>query len=135
MTYTIKQVAEKLGVTVSTLRYYDKEGLLPFIDKKENGTRIFKDEDFNGLAIISCMKSSGVPIKDIKKYMDLCAEGDSTLEERMQIFLERKEFVEKQIEELNNVMKTIEHKIWYYETAIEAGTEDIHKENKKVSNS
>lgn len=135
MTYTIKQVAEKLGVTVSTLRYYDKEGLLPFIDKKENGTRIFKDEDFEGLAIISCMKSSGVPIKDIKKYMDLCAEGDSTLEERMQIFLERKEFVEKQIEELNNVMKTIEHKIWYYETAIEAGTEDIHKENKKVSNS
>lgn len=135
MTYTIKQVAEKLGVTVSTLRYYDKEGLLPFIDKKENGTRIFKDEDFNGLAIISCMKSSGVPIKDIKKYMDLCAEGDSTLEERMQIFLERKEFVEKQIEELNNVMKTIEHKIWYYEIAIEAGTEDIHKENKKVSNS
>lgn len=135
MTYTIKQVAEKLGVTVSTLRYYDKEGLLPFIDKKENGTRIFKDEDFNGLAIISCMKSSGVPIKDIKKYMDLCAEGDSTLEERMQIFLERKEFVKKQIEELNNVMKTIEHKIWYYETAIEAGTEDIHKENKKVSNS
>ena len=135
MTYTIKQVAEKLGVTVSTLGYYDKEGLLPFIDKKENGTRIFKDEDFNGLAIISCMKSSGVPIKDIKKYMDLCAEGDSTLEERMQIFLERKEFVEKQIEELNNVMKTIEHKIWYYETAIEAGTEDIHKENKKVSNS
>ena len=135
MTYTIKQVAEKLGVTVSTLRYYDKEGLLPFIDKKENGTRVFKDDDFEGLAIISCMKSSGVPIKDIKKYMDLCAEGDSTLEERMQIFLERKEFVEKQIEELNNVMKTIEHKIWYYETAIEAGTEDIHKENKKVSNS
>lgn len=134
MTYTIKQVAEKLGVTVSTLRYYDKEGLLPFIDKKENGTRVFKDTDFEGLAIISCMKNSGVPIKDIKRYMDLCAEGDSTLEERMQIFLERKEFVKKQIEELNNVMKTIEHKIWYYETAIEAGTEDIHKENKKVSN-
>ena len=134
MTYTIKQVAEKLGVAVSTLRYYDKEGLLPFIDKKENGTRIFKDEDFNGLAIISCMKSSGVPIKDIKKYMDLCAEGDSTLEERMKIFLERKEFVKKQIEELNNVLETIDYKIWYYETAIEAGTENIHKENKKVSN-
>lgn len=134
MTYTIKQVSEKLGITISTLRYYDKEGLLPFIDKKENGTRVFKDADFDGLAIISCMKSSGVPIKDIKRYMDLCIEGDSTLKERMEIFLERKEIVKKQIEELNNVMKTIEHKIWYYETAIEAGTEDIHKENKKVSN-
>ena len=134
MTYTIKQVAEKLGVAVSTLRYYDKEGLLPFIDKKENGTRVFKDEDFNGLSIISCMKSSGVPIKDIKKYMDLCTEGDSTLKERMEIFLERKEIVKKQIEELNNVLETIDYKICYYESAIEAGTEDIHKENKKVSN-
>lgn len=127
MSYSIKQVAEKIGVTVSTLRYYDKEGLLPFIDKKENGTRVFKDEDFEGLSIIACMKRSGVSIKDIKKYMDLCQEGDNTLRERMEIFLERKEIVQKQIEELNNVMKTIDHKILYYEEAIKAGTEDIHR--------
>ena len=130
MSYSIKQVAEKIGVTVSTLRYYDKEGLLPFIDKKENGTRVFKDEDFEGLSIIACMKKSGVPIKDIKKYMDLCQEGDNTLRERMEIFLERKETVQKQIEELNNIMKTIDYKLWYYEEAIKAGTEDIHKKNK-----
>ena len=131
MNYTIKQVAEKIGVTVSTLRYYDKEGLLPFVDKKANGTRVFKDEDFEWLSIISCMKSSGLPIKEIKKYMDLCAEGDGTLKERLKIFLERQEIVKKQIEELNDVMKTINHKIWYYETAIKAGTEDIHKKSKE----
>ncbi|OPJ56124.1 MerR family transcriptional regulator [Clostridium oryzae] len=133
MTYTIRQVAEKMGVTVPTLRYYDKEGLLPFVDKKPNGTRVFKDEDFEGLAVISCMKNSGMPIKDIKKFMDLCNEGDSTLKERLGIFLERKKVVQKQIEELNNIMKTINHKIWYYETAIEAGTEEIHK-NQKCDN-
>lgn len=127
MSYTIKEFSEKIGVSISTLRYYDKEGLLPFIDKKENGTRIFKDEDFEGLSIIACMKKSGVPIKDIKKYMDLCIEGDNTLKERMEIFLERKKTVQKQIEELNNVMETIDHKIWYYEEAIKAGTEDIHR--------
>ena len=130
MSYSIKQFAEKIGVTVSTLRYYDKEGLLPFIDKKENGTRIFKDEDLEGLFIISCMKKSGLPIKDIKKYMDLCIEGDNTLEERMAIFLERREIVQKQIEELNDIMNTIDYKIWYYEEAIKAGTEDIHKKDK-----
>lgn len=130
MRYTIKQFAEKIGLSISTLRYYDKEGLLPFVDKKENGTRVFKDEDFEGLSIIACMKKSGVPIKDIKKYMDLCIDGDNTLNERMDIFIERKEIVEKQIEELNNVMKTINHKIWYYEEAIKAGTEDIHKKHK-----
>lgn len=128
MTYTIKQVAEKMGVSVPTLRYYDKEGLMPFIEKKENGTRVFKDEDFKGLEIISCMKNSGMPIKDIKRYMDLCMEGDSTLQARLEVFLERKETVRKQLEELNSIMEVIEHKIWYYETAIEAGSESIHKE-------
>lgn len=131
MTYTIRQVAEKMGFTVPTLRYYDKEGLLPFLDKKPDGTRVFKDEDFQGLAIITCMKNSGMPIKDIKKYMDLCQEGDSTLQERLEIFLERKEAVLKQMEELNKIMETIKHKICYYETAIEAGTEAVHKQNKE----
>lgn len=131
MNYTIRQVAEKMGVTVPTLRYYDKEGLLPFVDKKPNGTRVFKDEDFQGLNIITCMKNSGMPIKDIKKFMDLCNEGDSKLQERLEIFLERKEVVQKQMEELNKVMETINYKIWYYETAIEAGTEAVHKQNKE----
>lgn len=131
MSYTIRQVAEKMGVAVSTLRYYDKEGLLPFVDKKPDGTRVFKDEDFQGLGIIACMKNSGMPIKDIKRYMDLCIEGDNTLKDRLEIFLERKEYVQKQMEELKKVMETIEHKIWYYETAIEAGIEAIHKQNKE----
>lgn len=127
MPYTIKQAAEQMGVSVPTLRYYDREGLLPFIDKKPNGTRIFKEEDFQGLAVISCMKKSGVAIKDIRKYIELCEAGDNTLEQRLTIFLERKADVFKQMEELNEIMKTIEHKIWYYETAIEAGTESVHK--------
>ena len=127
MTYTIKQVADKMGVSVPTLRYYDKEGLLPFIEKKENGTRIFKESDLRTLEIISCMKASGMPIKDIKRYMDMCLEGDSTLEDRLDIFLKRQEVVKEQMEELNKTMSVIEHKIKYYEKAIKAGTEDIHK--------
>jgi len=127
MKYTIGQVAAKMGVTIPTLRYYDKEGLLPFVDKKPDGTRIFKDEDFQWLEIIACMKNSGMSIKNIKKYMDLCQEGDGTLNKRLEIFFERKEAVQKQMEELNKVMETINHKIWYYETAIEAGTETVHQ--------
>lgn len=127
MNYTIKQVAERIGVTVPTLRYYDREGLLPFIDKKDNGTRVFKEEDFQGLAVISCMKKSGVPIKDIRKYMELCDEGDDTLEQRLEIFLDRKKDVLHQMENLKEIINTIEHKILFYETAIEARTEDDHK--------
>ena len=128
MTYTIKQVADKMGISVPTLRYYDKEGLLPFIEKKENGTRIFKESDLRTLEIISCMKASGMPIKDIKRYMDMCLEGDNTLEDRLDIFLKRKDVVKEQMEELNKIMSVIEHKISYYEKAIQAGTEEGHKE-------
>lgn len=129
MTYTIKEAAEKMGVSIPTLRYYDKEGLLPFIERKENGTRVFKEEDLNTLTIISCMKSSGMPIKDIKTYMDMCLEGDGTLEKRLEIFLKRKEVVKEQIKELNEIMNVIEHKISYYEEAIKAGKEEIHRQN------
>ena len=79
------------------------------------------------------MKNSGMPIKEIKKYMDMCMEGDSTLIDRLEVFLKRKEIVKKQIEELNNIMNVINHKISYYETAIEAGSESIHKDNKYIS--
>ena len=127
MEYTISEVANRMSVTVSTLRYYDKEGLLPFLNKKENGTRVFKESDFNWLRVITCMKDTGMPIKDIKKYIDLCMEGDHTLDERLKIFIDRKDVVLKQMEELQGLLNTINHKIQYYETAIEAGTEQIHK--------
>ena len=127
MTYTIGQVAKQIGATVPTLRYYDKEGLLPFVDKKENGIRVFKDEDFEWLAVITCMKKSGMPIKDIRRYIVLCMEGDDTLQERLEIFLHRKESVLRQMEQLNRLMETIDHKIKYYQTAVEAGTEAVVK--------
>ncbi|ETA79478.1 MerR family transcriptional regulator [Youngiibacter fragilis] len=126
MKYTISQAAEKMGVAASALRYYDKEGLLPFMEKKPAGTRVFSEKDLQRLNMINCMKSSGMPIKDIRKYFDLCREGDRTLSERLEMFLERKEIVRRQIEELDSVMDTIERKIRYYHEAIEAGTEAIH---------
>lgn len=59
--------------------------------------------------------------------MDMCLEGDSTLDDRLDIFLKRKEVIKEQMEELNKIMSVIEHKITYYEKAIQAGTEDVHK--------
>lgn len=131
MSYTIKQVSERVGITIPTLRYYDREGLLPFINRKDNGTRVFEEADFGGLEVISCMKKSGVSIKDIRKYMELCDVGDSTLEQRRAIFFERKRDVLEQMAELKTILATIEHKIDYYNLAIEAGTEAVHKQKRK----
>ena len=82
MRYSIGQVAKKLGLTAHTLRYYDKEGLLPFVRKGSSGARVFEDEDVDWLIIIECLKGTGMQLKDIKKYMDLCQQGDATVGER-----------------------------------------------------
>ena len=131
MQYTIKTAAEKMGVSIPTIRYYDKEGLLPFIEKKPDGTRIFKENDFQTLSLINCLKKAGVPIKEIRKYIHLCELGDSTLNERLEIFLERKKDVLLQMRELQDVLNTIEYKIAYYEKAISEGGETLHNLNPK----
>ncbi|GGH75974.1 DNA-binding transcriptional MerR regulator [Pullulanibacillus pueri] len=129
-TYSISEVAKKLNLTVYTLRYYDKEGLLPFVERNPNGTRLFKESDIDALKIIECLKSTGMPIKGIKTFIDWCSDGDDTLQQRYDMFMERKADVEAQMEELKKTMAVIEHKCLYYKTALEAGTEEIHKSNK-----
>ena len=126
-TYSISEVAKELNLTVYTLRYYDKEGLMPFVERTASGTRLFKESDINALNIIECLKSTGMPIKEIKNFIDWCSEGDSTLQQRYDMFIERKARVEAQMEELKKTLELIEHKCWYYQTALDAGTEDVHK--------
>jgi DNA-binding transcriptional MerR regulator len=129
-TYSIGEVAKELDLSVYTLRYYDKEGLMPFVERTESGTRLFKESDIAALNIIECLKSTGMPIKEIKHFIDWCSEGDTTLQNRYDMFLERKATVEAKIKELQQTMKIIDHKCSYYKTALEAGTEEVHKGNK-----
>ncbi|MCM3716463.1 MerR family transcriptional regulator [Halalkalibacter oceani] len=129
-TYSISEVAKELNLTVYTLRYYDKEGLIPFVERTAGGKRLFKESDINALKVIECLKSTGMPIKEIKNFISWCMEGDSTLQKRYEMFLERKAAVEAKMKELQQTMEVIEHKCSYYKTALDAGTEDIHQENK-----
>jgi DNA-binding transcriptional MerR regulator len=130
MTYSIGEVSKKLNLATSTLRYYDKEGLLPFVERTDSGIRSFNDEDLNLLHIIECLKNTGMPIRDIKVFIDWCLQGDSTLEERYNMFIERKKVVEEQMASLQKTLDTITYKCWYYKTALEHGTEKIHTEQK-----
>lgn len=129
-TYSISEVAKELNLTVYTLRYYDKEGLIPFVERTPSGTRVFKESDIDALKVIECLKATGMPIKEIKSFIDWCSDGDSTLQQRYDMFLDRKAHVEAQMEELKKTMEVIEHKCLYYKTALDAGTENIHKNDK-----
>ena len=124
MSYSIGEISKMMNVAPSTLRYYEKEGLLPFIKRSESGIRVFGESDFGWFSIIHCLKQAGMSIKDIKKYMDMITEGDSSIGERLVIFEKQRAKVERQIKELNQIREVLEYKCWYYETAKEIGSVD-----------
>ena len=122
MAYTVGEMAKRLDVPASTLRYYDKEGLLPIEDRSAGGARMFNESDFEWLRLIECLKSTGMPIRDIKQFIDWYMEGDTTLPQRRDMFYERRRAVEAQIETLQATLDMIDYKCWYYDTAVAAGS-------------
>ena len=120
--YTIGQVSEMFNLPVSTLRYYDKEGLFPHL-KRVNGVRQFSESEIETLRVIDCLKRSGLEIKDIKEYMSLCSLGNTTLKQRKEIFEKQKEEVLQEMEKLQKVLSMLNYKCWYYDQAIEKNDE------------
>ena len=112
------------NIPVSTLRYYDKEGLFPNI-KRDSNIRKFDDSEIETLRMIECLKKSGMEIKDIRRYMDLCAKGSSTYSERRAMFEKQRESVENEIKRLEKTLDMLKFKCWYYETARDAGTVQV----------
>lgn len=125
MLYTVGETAELMNIPASTLRYYDKEGLLPFVERTSGGIRMFSEKDFNWLFLIECLKKSGLSIKEIKNYMDLTLKGDETIDERLEIFQKQRQKVIEQMEELQETLDTLDYKCWYYETAQKFGTTSV----------
>lgn len=126
MSYSIGEIARMTGLSVSTLRYYEKEGLL-FDVKRHSGIREFEDKDLNTISLIECLKTSGLQIEEIKEYMALAKEGDASLKERQQIILKSERRLLAQMDALKHSLDMINYKKWYYETAIMAGSEDAVK--------
>lgn len=126
MFYTVGEMAKKLNVAPSTLHYYDKEGLLPFVDRSDGGSRIFKDSDFEWLSIIECLKQTGLSIKEIKTFIDWCIQGDSTIPQRKDLIEKQRQVVLEQIRQMEQTLEMLDYKIWYYETAQAAGTCKVH---------
>lgn len=123
MLYTVGEMSKELGVAASTLRYYDQEGLLPFIQRTNGGIRMFTNQDYSTLKVIDCLKKSGLTIKEIKEFLDLAGLGDESLEERQKLFQHRREIVKKRLEEMQKTLEILNYKCWYYDTAIANGTE------------
>ena len=121
--FTIGQVSEMFDLPVSTLRYYDKEGLFPELNRT-SGIRQFTEKEIETLRVIECLKKTGLQIKDIKLFMSWCMEGSSTYLKRKELFENQKNQVEKEINELNKTLDMLNFKCWYYSEVIKDGNED-----------
>ena len=96
MFYTIGEMAQRLNVAPSTLRYYDKEGLLPFLERSSGGMRMFKDEDVEWLQMLGCLKKAGMPLREIKSFMELSRQGDATIGQRLEMIEQQRQSVLEQ---------------------------------------
>ena len=121
--YTIGQISEMFHLPISTLRYYDKEGLFPDIER-QSGIRKFSEKEVEALRVIECLKASGLEIKDIKQFMVWVREGSATYAQRKQLFEDRRAAVEEEMRQLEKTLAMIRFKCWYYETALRDGNED-----------
>ncbi len=121
--FSIGQISEMFHLPISTLRYYDKEGLFPEMER-QHGIRQFSEKEVEALRVIECLKASGLEIKDIKQFMEWVREGSSTYDRRRQLFENRKAAVEKEIQQLEKTLAMLKYKCWYYETAMQNGGEE-----------
>lgn len=121
--YSIGQVSEMFGLPISTLRYYDRQGLFPNMERV-SGIRKFSDNEIEALRVIECLKKSGLEIRDIKQFMDWCVEGASTYPQRKALIEKQKEKLEADIIHMNKVLDMLKFKCWYYEQATLDGSEN-----------
>lgn len=121
--YTIGQISEMFNIPISTLRYYDKEGLFPHLERKGN-IRYFSDNELEALRVIDCLKRSGLEIKEIKQFFVWVTEGAGSYGKRKELFEARKAAVEEEINALEKTLAMLKFKCWYYEKALADGNED-----------
>jgi DNA-binding transcriptional MerR regulator len=121
---TVKDVAKEMNISEHTLRFWDKEGLLPPVGRDKNNIRIFSEQDLQWVFIIKCLRGGGVQLADIKKYIALCQIGDSTVLERFEIIKEAKRKTLEQLDELNHQLAKLNYKEEYYKNLIENNAHD-----------
>ena len=133
--YTIKDVSDKMDVSEHTLRFWAKSGFFPFVKRNENNIRQFSDNDLEWVRIVKCLRKVGIDNKSIKRYIDLCIAGDSTLKERYEIIKATKQKAKKQMEELQTQLNMLDYKEKFYENLIKNNLEETAPAEKLLTDS
>ncbi|MFP7255931.1 MerR family transcriptional regulator [Terribacillus saccharophilus] len=115
MRYTIKEVSEMMNIPAHTIRYYESEGLLPFIQRDDNGYRVFREEDLGWLDFITCLKVTGMSVNDLRKIITLTVSGEDNFDLRRSILIEHRKTLEEQQQQLDKAFEKVKIKLNYFD--------------------
>jgi DNA-binding transcriptional MerR regulator len=118
---SVSEAAERVGLTTHTLRWYEQEGLVEPVGRDSAGRRRYTQEDLDRLNMLTCLRRTGMPVRDMRRYAELAREGDVSVVARMALFQQHRERVLARIAELQEDLKYIEHKIDWYASEVGAG--------------
>jgi len=114
----ISEVSEQYDISSDTLRYYERIGLLPPVNRSESGIRDYNELDARRVEFIKCMRSAGLPIEVLIEYMELVQQGDQTIEARKEILIEQRDLLAARMEEMQKTLDRLNYKIDVYEKAL-----------------
>jgi len=126
---TIKEVSEKCGVTQDTLRYYEKVGMIPPVTRTAGGTRDYQEEDLAWVELAICMRSAGLPVEAMAEYVQLTAQGDDTIPERLQLLERQQAVLLAQREQINMTLERLDYKVARYREAVKTGKLNWNQHN------
>ncbi|WP_226003237.1 MerR family transcriptional regulator [Paenibacillus sp. BJ-4] len=112
--FTIGHLAEKSNLSIHTIRFYEKEGLIPFIERSPTGFRLYEDEHIEWLRFICCLRETGMSISKLKNFVELTVQGEETTDQRVNMLKDQRIFIEKQVDTLLQYISMINHKIDMY---------------------
>jgi DNA-binding transcriptional MerR regulator len=115
---TIAEVSEKFDLSQDTLRYYERIGLIPRVNRNKSGVRNYTEEDCKWIEFIKCMRGAGLPVEVLIEYVGLFQQGDETLEARKELLIEQRNQLIMRIEEMKKTLERLNYKIERYEQAI-----------------
>jgi DNA-binding transcriptional MerR regulator len=114
----IAEVSEQYGISSDTLRYYERIGLIPPVNRSESGIRDYNELDIRRVEFVKCMRSAGLPVEVLIEYIGLVQKGDQTIEARKDILVEQRELLVARMEQMQKTLDILNHKIEVYEKAV-----------------
>lgn len=123
--YTVKDVAKIMNVSTHTVRYYDNEGLIPFVSRTQSNIRMFSEYDLSWIRTVHCLRATNLSINDIKKYIDLCLKGNKTIPQRAKIIFNQEKNLKEHLKLLQEQMKILQIKKKYYTDLLNNKSKDI----------